>query len=610
MNILTPDTTRTAFSALAIGTLLAGCVSITRPPEGYVSNASTVVAEVGFRSQVCSNTFEAELDGNTVTALFSPQPPAATLPQATFTNLSPGSHTLTVSAKTLQYWFLIPYCGDGSDTVTFSVSAPPLPALGFAPTGALTINAGTSTNVRATVSPVQGNPTTVNLTPGSNRITAPASATIAANTTSSPPFAVTGQVGGSTSLSATAGGLQNGSLSVNVRPVLGSLNPTSGAPGTAVTLTGAGYDASASVRFNGQAAPTALGSATQLTTQVPPLAAGPTNVSVTVNGQTSQNVNFQVLAPPAPVAPLLFRTSGQDVQTFSFANGAFSLLDTDAATIQGGTAVVGVAFNGLDHVVRTSADNVQSFNLLANNTLALAGAAAGSPSGTGAAIAAAGNLVVRAADLGLETYLLVNGAPQRQVTSAATGTLSATGVAVDLRGNFAVRAHSSGIDVYDVSNPAAPVRVGSATGSISSVGVGVRFAPSGSIAVRSYPTGIEVYSIAANGLPTLAGTATGAVSTALNTAVAIDAAGTRAVRTHSTGLEVYDISNPASPQRIGQRGGAASTTGSGAFLVGNTAFRAMNTALEAYDIADPANIPAPVSIAATPSSIGVGLSGR
>lgn len=596
--------------ALVATALLAGCVTITRPPEGYVSPTSTVVAEVGFRSQVCSNTFDATLDGNNVTSSFSPQPPAATLPQATFSNLSPGSHTLTVSAKTLQYWFLIPYCGDGSDTVTFSVAAPPPPALGFSPAGPLTLDAGTSTNVRATVSPVQGNLTTVTLTPGSNRITAPASATIAANAASSSPFAVTGQVGGSAALSATAGGLQNGSLNVNVRPVLSSLSATSGTPGTTMALTGAGYEAGASVRFGGQATPTTFVSASQLTAQVPPLAAGPTNVSVNVNGQTSQTLTFQVLAPPAPAATLLFRTSGQDVQTFSFANGAFSLLDTDAATIQGGTAVVGVAFNGLDHVVRTSAADVQSFNLLASNTLALAGSATGSPSGTGTAIAAAGNLLVRAVDIGLETYLLVNGAPQRQVTSAATGTLSATGVAVDLRGTFAVRAHSSGIDVYSVSNPTAPVLVGSATGGVSAVGVGVRFAPGGTIAVRSTPSGIEVFNIAANGMPSFAGSQTGALSAAVNTAVAIDATGTRAIRTHSTGVEVYDISNPASPQRIGERGGAPSTTGTGAFLVGNTAFRAMNTALEAYDISTPGSMPAPVSVTATPSSIGVGLSGR
>lgn len=609
MNIPKPGNMQSTVALVATA-LLAGCVTITRPPEGYVSPTSTVVAEVGFRSQVCSNTFDATLDGNNVTSSFSPQPPAATLPQATFSNLSPGSHTLTVNAKTLQYWFLIPYCGDGSDTVSFSVLAPPAPTLGFAPAGPLTIDAGTSTNVRVTVSPAQGNPTTVSLAPGSNRITAPANATIAAGTASSPPFAVTGQTGGSTSLSATAGGLQNGSLNVNVRPALSNLSATSGTPGTTVAITGAGYEAGASVRFGGQVTPTTFVSASQLTAQVPPLAPGPTNVSVTVNGQTSQNLTFQVLAPPVPAATLLFRTSGQDVQTFRFASGTLSLLDTDAATIQGGTAVVGVAFNGLDHVVRTNADDVQSFNLLASNTLTLAGSAPGSPSGTGAAIAAVGNLLVRAADLGLETYLLVNGTPQRQVTSAITGTLSATGVAVDLRGTFAVRAHSTGIDVYNVSNPAAPVRVGSATGGVSAVGVGVRFAPGGTIAVRSTPTGIEVFNIAANGMPSLAGSETGALSTAVNTAVAIDATGTRVIRTHSTGIEVYDINNPASPQRIGERGGSISATGTGAFLVGNTAFRAMNTALEAYDISAPGSIPAPVSVAATPTSIGVGLSGR
>ncbi len=609
MNIQKPGNLQTAV-ALAASVLLAGCVSITRPPAAYVSPGSTVVAEVGFRSQVCSNTFAAKLDGTNVTSSFSPQPPATTMPQATFNNLSPGSHTLTVSAKTLQYWFLIPYCGDGSDSVSFTVLAPPAPSLGFAPAGPLTIDAGTSTNVRVTVSAAPASATAVNLTSGSSRIAAPPSTTIAASTTSSPLFAVTGQTGGSATLSATATGLQSGALNVNVRPVLGSVTPATGAPGTAVTLSGAGYAAGASVRFGGQATPTTFVSASQLTALVPPLAAGSTTVNVTVNGQASQNLNFQVLAPPAPAATVLFRTSGNDVQTFRFASGTLTLLDTDPATIQGGTAVVGVAFNGLDHVVRTSADDVQSFNLLATNTLTLAGSATGTPSGTGAAIAAAGNLLARASDIGLETYLLVNGAPQRQVTSAITGTLSTTGVAVDLRGNFAVRAHSSGIDVYNVSNPATPVRVGSATGGVSSVGVGVRFAPGGTVAVRSTPNGIEVFNIAANGMPSLTGSQTGALSTAVNTAVAIDATGTRAIRTHSTGIEVYDIGNPASPQRIGQRGGSVSTTGTGVFLSGNTAFRAMNTALEAYDISAPGSIPDPVSVAATPSSIGVGLSGR
>jgi hypothetical protein len=105
--------------------LLTGCVTITSPPNNFQSPTATVVAEVSFRSQVCGGTFRVTLDGNDVTQSFTPQPPAASLPQATFTGLAPGSHALTARAETLQYWFLFPYCGVGSDTVNFTVADPP-----------------------------------------------------------------------------------------------------------------------------------------------------------------------------------------------------------------------------------------------------------------------------------------------------------------------------------------------------------------------------------------------------------------------------------------------------------------------------------------------------
>jgi hypothetical protein len=105
--------------------LLAGCVTITRPPNNSQTPIGTpVVAEVGFRSQICAGTFRATLDGNDVTQSFSPQPPATSLPQATFTGLAPFSHTLTASADTLQYWLLFPYCGSDSDSVNFMVTLP------------------------------------------------------------------------------------------------------------------------------------------------------------------------------------------------------------------------------------------------------------------------------------------------------------------------------------------------------------------------------------------------------------------------------------------------------------------------------------------------------
>lgn len=118
---------RSAWVILLACSLVTGCVSITKPPDGFVSITNTVQAEVGFRSQVCAGTFQATLDGNNVTQLFTPQPPANTLPQATLTPVYGGSHTLSVSADTLQYWILFPYCGAGSDTVKFTTVGPPAP---------------------------------------------------------------------------------------------------------------------------------------------------------------------------------------------------------------------------------------------------------------------------------------------------------------------------------------------------------------------------------------------------------------------------------------------------------------------------------------------------
>jgi hypothetical protein len=134
----------------------------------------------------------------------------------------------------------------------------------------------------------------------------------------------------------------------------------------------------------------------------------------------------------------------------------------------------------------------------------------------------------------------------------------------------------------------------------------VKLVPGKPLAVRSTPTGIEVFELAADGTPSLLGTADGVASSAVNTDVAIDPAGTRAVRAHPSGIEIYDLTNPASPQRVAQRSGGASTTGVSLFLAGNFAFRATNVALEAYDLRDSS---APQSIGATPSSIGVALTG-
>src|SRR5262245_28307777 len=107
--------------------LLTGCVTIIQPKNMATTRSSSVKAEVSFRSQVCAGTFNAVLDGNNVTGQFS-QLPGSQVQQATLTNLAFGRHTLIASADTLQFWFLIPYCGGSSDTVNFCVAAPTSPS--------------------------------------------------------------------------------------------------------------------------------------------------------------------------------------------------------------------------------------------------------------------------------------------------------------------------------------------------------------------------------------------------------------------------------------------------------------------------------------------------
>jgi hypothetical protein len=328
-------------------------------------------------------------------------------------------------------------------------------------------------------------------------------------------------------------------------------------------------------------------------------------------GSADSNIVYAVEGGPRkPQA--LYRTSGGDVQTFRLDTSGLSLVDTDAATPHGGSGSVAVAWNGDNHVVRSSAGDVQSFTLFPMTSVK--GTDGGTPSPTGVGLAAQGLLVVRASDVGLETFRLMNEVPLLLTPKPVAGTASGTGVALALSRRFAVRAHAGGIDVFDLIDPAAPRLAGSAASQgrqISSVGVGVCLAGSGTLAVRSGPVGIDVFALAPDGTPTLAGAFTsGTPSLALNTAVAVDRTGLHAVRAHASGIEVYDLTRPDAPQRLGARSGAASTTGVGVFVLGDRAVRATNAELELYDLTDPSNLPAPSSLAATPSFVGVGLTGR
>jgi regulation of enolase protein 1 (concanavalin A-like superfamily) len=124
---------------------------------------------------------------------------------------------------------------------------------------------------------------------------------------------------GSYSVTATAsdGTLSNGKVftwtvsDVSQAPSVTSLSPTSGAVGTAVTISGANFGATqgtSTVRFNGMVATPTSWNASSIVAAVPSGATtGP--VTVTVNGVASNGASF-IVTSPAPSVTSLSPTSG------------------------------------------------------------------------------------------------------------------------------------------------------------------------------------------------------------------------------------------------------------------------------------------------------------
>lgn len=101
-------------------TLISGCVTITNPTGGN-TGSNQVPVSIHLNSAYCNN-LKVTLDSADVTQFFT-----VTGNQSVTGNLNiltGGSHTLTASANTQQYWLLFPMClngYDGTDTKTFSV---------------------------------------------------------------------------------------------------------------------------------------------------------------------------------------------------------------------------------------------------------------------------------------------------------------------------------------------------------------------------------------------------------------------------------------------------------------------------------------------------------
>lgn len=469
---------------LACG-LLSGCVQIKQPTNGQSLPFGPVVAQVGFTSQECPGTFQVTLDGTDVTGQFSPQPPANTLPQATFTSLAAGSHTLSASAQTYQYWFLIPYCGSGSDSVTFSIQSPPLPLLGFSPPGPITINSGNSTSEKVTASAAPSTATSVTLSVTTSNAAVPGSTSIASGQTSSPSFSVTGKLGGSATVTAAATGFQSSTLSVAVKPVITKLSPASGVRGTIITITGVGFATGSTVNFGCQSVTATFVSSTQLTVALPScVSPGSVSLQVTTNGQQSNSMTFTVLPTEVVTAA---GANNQFFVTIDFTKTPPATVNTNIP-YSGGSLLT--CSGSMVAVGNRNGGQVVLFNI----SNPVAPAQIGQPIQTGlsgiGAIKLNSNRVLVGELNGFRVVLIDVTNPASPVVGSAITTSISSVTSTGLSGSNAVVAGTNNfpMDIMNFSNPTQPTQTSFDPG----LGGGLKTALDGTMAAAGSPLGSTV----------------------------------------------------------------------------------------------------------------------
>jgi IPT/TIG domain len=149
-------------------------------------------------------------------------------------------------------------------------------------------------------------------------------------------------------------------------PNITSINPTSGAVGTSVTINGNNFgnpQGTSSVTFNGVSAGTASAWSNTAITVTVPANATSGNVVVTVNGQTSNTVNFTV-TPPVPTITSIIPTSGPVGTPVTINGNNFgSPQGTSSATFNGVSAGTASAWSNAGITVTVPA-NATSGNVV------------------------------------------------------------------------------------------------------------------------------------------------------------------------------------------------------------------------------------------------------
>jgi hypothetical protein len=124
----------------------------------------------------------------------------------------------------------------------------------------------------------------------------------------------------------------------NPVPIITSLDPTTGAEGISITITGKNFSstpADNTVSFNGTTATVTASTAKSITTTVPD-GATPGDVTVSAGGETSTGVEFTVLFPPTIIS--MTPTSGQAGDIVTITGKYFSTTPEENLVSFSGTA--------------------------------------------------------------------------------------------------------------------------------------------------------------------------------------------------------------------------------------------------------------------------------